>query len=56
MDLVFGTAMHEAIQDYLKWYYETPGSTIKLTEEKQAIINKYVMYFINKLQENIALQ
>lgn len=56
IDLVFGTAMHEAIQDYLKWYYETPGSTVKLTEEKQAIINKYVMHFINKLQENIVLQ
>lgn len=56
IDTIYGTAIHEAIQQYLKWYYETPGSTKELQSNKQATINKYVMYFINRLQENKTIE
>ncbi len=48
IDTVFGTAMHETIQQFLKEYYSSTEKIISQTT------TKWIMYFIERLQYNRA--
>jgi len=47
IDTVYGTSMHETVQDFLKKYYS--NTLIWLNENKENLINEYVDFFIKTI-------
>lgn len=50
IDTLYGTSMHETIQDFLKYYYTTTLKELKDNREND--INRYGAFFVNRMIAN----